>query len=652
VRLRDTPLRKKLLVLVAAAASLALLLGAGAMLVYEVRTFRPRVQRDLETLALVMRANVHASLNFDDPVAATETLSTLEARPEIEAACVYTREGTRFACFGRADASPAPESTTAIPAVAFGERDLAILGPVEHEGQTIGYLYMRRSLESLPLRLPEYGLMFATLTIALTFVTIVLTSVLGRAVADPILLLASTARNVTEREDYNLEVVAHGRDEVGELTRAMNAMLQAIRRRESELREVNRALEERGHELTRELAERRLVESSRESLESQLRQAQKMESIGHLAGGIAHDFNNLLTPILGYVHMSLSGIPAEAPLRRYLSRVQEAAERARDLTRQLLAFARKQVLSMQQIDLGREVARFRDIVRRMVREDIEIVVRVAEGVPLVKADPTQVNQVLMNLVVNAQDAMPTHGTLTLSVSEVVVTPDEARASPDLEAGRFVLLEVRDTGVGMDEATRAQIFEPFFTTKGPGRGTGLGLATVFGIVKQHKGGIAVETAPGKGTAMRIFLPVAEGASAGHPAPTPMPAPAQGGETVLVVEDEDLVRELARDVLQRAGYRVIDASRPSEAIARADEHGGVIDLLLTDVVMPEMNGRALHARLLERRPSLRALYMSGYSDNVLGDRGILEPGTDLLEKPFEVDALLRRVRSVLQRGRKEA
>jgi PAS domain S-box-containing protein len=381
-------------------------------------------------------------------------------------------------------------------------------------------------------------------------------------------------------------------------------------------------------------------------LEADLRQALKMESVGRLAGGIAHDFNNLLSPILGYAEMLLLDFLPDDPRHEDLVEIQRAAERARDLTRQLLAFSRKQVLEMKKIDLGRVVSGFEKILRRTIREDIALEIDLASA-GAVEADVSQIEQVLMNLAVNSQDAMPDGGKLTIRTADVVLDETRAADHPGVLPGAYVLLSLGDTGTGMDGDTLRNAFEPFFTTKEAGKGTGLGLATVHGIVKQHDGHIEVDSKVGLGTTFLIHFPCAEaGAKPGRAEETDDGAP-RGSETVLVVEDNVAVRNLVCGMLRRYGYAVLDADGGESCLQLVENHQGPFDLLLTDVVMPNMDGRRLFERLSGILPALKVIYMSGYTDTVIGRHGVLDDGVDFIQKPISVQALTRKVREVLDR-----
>jgi PAS domain S-box-containing protein len=406
-----------------------------------------------------------------------------------------------------------------------------------------------------------------------------------------------------------------------------------------------RAVSNGGRTTTFELFAEDVTE--RRALEQQLRQSQKMEAVGRLAGGIAHDFNNLLMVISGYAEFLLDRLGPEPALRAPAQEIAAAAGRASSLTRQLLAFSRRQMLAPKILDLNSVVAENFKMLTRVIGEDIDLVMIPAAGLGVVRADSGQVEQVIMNLAVNARDAMPSGGKLTIETSNVSLDEEYARFHPPLQQGNYVLLAISDTGAGMDSETQSRIFEPFFTTKGV-KGTGLGLSTVYGIVKQSGGYIWVYSEPGRGTTFKIYLPrVAESAvSAGQvAAPAESSAIEPGTETILLVEDESNLRYLVRQFLEKQGYRVLEAADGAVAMQIAVVQETVIHLLLTDVIMPGMNGRELAHRILEIRPNVKVLYMSGYTENVIGRNGTLDAGIRLLQKPFTLRDLKSRVREVL-------
>ena len=389
--------------------------------------------------------------------------------------------------------------------------------------------------------------------------------------------------------------------------------------------------------------------SERRSLEAQLRQAQKMEAIGRLAGGVAHDFNNLLTAILGYSDLILLRLNEQDPMRKDAEEIKKAAKQASALTSQLLAFSRKQMLQPVVLDLNAVVANVEKMLKRLIGEDIELITRLSPGLHRVKADPSQIEQVIINLAVNARDAMPNGGQLIIETANVTLDEEYTLHHMGARPGQYVMLAISDTGCGMDAETQSHLFEPFFTTKERGKGTGLGLATIYGIVKQSEGYIYVYSEPGAGTTFKIYLPRSDGGNGGIPAQQPVPVSGvrpRADETILVVEDNDLVRELISSVLGRAGYRVLEARNGAHALQVHQQFEGRIHLLVTDVVMPGMmSGRDLARRLTALIPGLKVLYLSGYTDNAIVHRGILDPGIAFLQKPFTADVLTEKVRQVL-------
>lgn len=382
------------------------------------------------------------------------------------------------------------------------------------------------------------------------------------------------------------------------------------------------------------------------ALELQLRHAQKMEAVGRLAGGIAHDFNNLLMVISGYCEFLLERIGPDPAVRGPAQEIAKAAGRATDLTRQLLAFSRKQMLTPKVLDLNAIVTDNLKMLTRLIGEDVDLVMIPGSGLGMVKADPGQVEQVIMNLAVNARDAMPKGGKLTIETANVSLDENYARVHAPAAPGDYIMLAVSDTGMGMDTETQTHIFEPFFTTKGP-KGTGLGLSTVYGIVKQSGGYIWVYSELGRGTSFKVYLPrvaAMEEAISPQP-PAAVTEVARGNETILLVEDEATVRHLTRDYLRTQGYKVLEAADPAVALQLATSHKGPIQLLLTDVIMPGMNGRELAQQVCSVRSEARVLYMSGYTENAIGHNGTLEPGINLLQKPFTLPALKAKVREAL-------
>jgi len=395
----------------------------------------------------------------------------------------------------------------------------------------------------------------------------------------------------------------------------------------------------------RDLSERRKAEDALLRSEEQLRASQKMEAVGRLAGGVAHDFNNLLTVIQGHSELLLTRLHDDDPIRKEIEEIRKAGDRAAGLTRQLLAFSRRQVLQARVLDLNEVVVDMEKMLRRLIGEDIDLITRPGPGIAHVKADPGQLEQVIMNLAVNARDAMPEGGRLIIETADATLDEEFCRTHPPTHPGRYVMLALIDTGIGMSPEILSHVFEPFFTTKERGKGTGLGLATVYGIVKQSEGYVWVESAPGGGSSFRIYLPPVD-------EPTQTTEPRVGGattdagsETILLVEDEPVVRELARRILEMNGYTVLEAGDVVEARRLCDTHAGPIHILLTDVVMPVMSGRGLADALSGLRPEMRVLYMSGYTDDAIVRHGVLLEGVSFLQKPFTPQGLAAKIREVL-------
>jgi len=392
--------------------------------------------------------------------------------------------------------------------------------------------------------------------------------------------------------------------------------------------------------------------TERKLLEDELRQAQKMEAVGRLAGGVAHDFNNLLTVIKGYAEL-LGNEPGDTgTYQRNLEQIRKAADRAAALTRQLLAFSRRQVLALEAVNLGEVVANLQELLQRLLGEDVELATQYGETLGQVRADRGQIEQVLMNLAINARDAMPQGGKLAITTANIDLAKPVSSGRFTVMPGEYVVLTVTDSGSGMDDETQSHIFEPFFTTKEQGKGTGLGLSTVYGIVKQSGGYIWVSSEVGKGTSFKIYLPrmfeSTETAAAHVPVKEVVGATGAESNTLLLVEDEAGIRELTSELLAGWGYEVLVARNGVEALEISGKHRGAIDLMVTDVVMPHMNGRDLAERMRQMRPEMKVIYMSGYTDNLVLQGGMVEEGSDFIQKPFSADTLAKRVRAALQKN----
>ncbi|HJT28902.1 MAG TPA: ATP-binding protein [Pyrinomonadaceae bacterium] len=484
--------------------------------------------------------------------------------------------------------------------------------------------------------------------------------VLSRNITGPLYELTGSATAISRGDDSRI-VNIHQTDEVGQLAKAFNTMVDKLRDSQRELerkvQERTAQLEEANQQLEslsqtnahkRSVAEKERADALEAlyNTEKQLLQSQKLEAVGRLAGGISHDFNNLLTVILGYSDIMKRNLQEGHPLRRNVQEIVRASERAASLTRQLLAFSRKQVMQPKVFDLNTVVTDLEKMLRRMIGEDIELRASLQDELDHIKADPVQLEQVIMNLVVNARDAMPRGGKLSIETSNVYLDEAYAREHVSVVPGDYVMLAISDTGCGMSEETRLHIFEPFFTTKEQGKGTGLGLSMVYGIVRQSGGNIWVYSEEGRGTTFKVYFPRVTAHAEEHKRTSGGLDGPRGSETILLVEDAELVRNLARQVLETAGYRVLVAANAEAAIDLCEKiNGDRIDLLLTDVVMPGMSGNEMSRILVAKQPDLPVLYMSGYTDEAIVQHGVLEAGINFLQKPFTPGALTSKVREVL-------
>ncbi|MBU1274384.1 MAG: response regulator [Proteobacteria bacterium] len=460
----------------------------------------------------------------------------------------------------------------------------------------------------------------------------------------PLTKLEDSAARIAEGDLKAPISLPGGRDEIGHLAESLEKMRSSLDQMFEKVKRTDELARLNAH-LKREIAERERAENARNLLEEQLRQAQKMESLGTLAGGIAHDFNNILSAIIGYSELTLADLEGSSPLRGNLEQVLASSWRARNLVSQLLAFSRKQTLEMHTLSLTKVIQNNLAMLRPIIGEDIELETVLDPEAGLVQADQHHIGQVLLNLVSNSRDAMQKGGRMTIETANVVLDQQYAAKHSGVEPGPYVMLAVSDNGPGIPEAVRSRMFDPFFTTKEVGKGTGLGLAMVYGIVRQHRGNIYVYSEPGGGTTFKIYLPRVDGRDAILLEPFDLPGVVGGAETILVAEDEQTVRAVVCQALRRLGYRVLETDGGEKALALAAEKYLHLDLLLTDVVMPRMSGKDLYDRLRAHRPDLKVLYMSGYTDNVIAHHGILDSGVAFLQKPVSAASLARKVRQVL-------
>ncbi len=642
-------LNGKLTLLITSASATTLLLASAGYLAYQVSSVRSAAVRDTESLAEIAGANAAAALAFGDARAADQILSSLKAKSNVVSATFYTRRGEPFASYRRdAEAKEARVPDPSPVGERFTRGHLVVVRPVVLDGEAIGTVCIDSDLAETALLLRRYLATVALVCALSLLFAWLLSHWLRRLVSDPVRQLAEAARAVSQQKNFRVRVPGKGNDELGRLTAAFNEMLAEIEVRDAALQaahdELEKRVEERTAELQREIIDRQSAQEALRHSEAQLRQAQKMEAVGRLAGGVAHDFNNILTAILGYAQMMLGRVGPGDPLRRPAEEIQKAGTRAASLTRQLLAFSRKQTLAPKVLDLSAVVGNLEAMLRRLIGEHIEFRFLPAAHLGSVHADPGQIEQVIMNLVVNARDAIAGSGRITIETASVNVDPLYARRHVPMSSGPYEMLVVSDTGRGMDDVTRSRIFEPFYTTKE--MGTGLGLATVYGVVKQSGGFVWVYSEVGVGTSFKIYLPRVEKAVE-RADDVEAAAPARGSETVLLVEDEDLVRGLAVDVLELAGYTVLQAGHGEQALKLCEAHRGKIDLMVSDVIMPHISGPQLLERVRPLRPEMKVLFMSGYTAGAIEDHGALPRGTNFIQKPFTPDEFTQKVREVLDR-----
>ncbi len=628
------PLRTRLVALI------ALLIGAFSLLLY---IYVPaRVARQAQgglvararSIAQMTAFSVSPALVFRDAAVLEEGFVGATRNPDVVYVLAEDSAGALVAAHnaGAVDRGWLAVATAGEQAA---ERDgvMSVGAPIVASGRTIGRLYLGMSLARVREDVSRVRATVAVLSYLVFIIGLIAVVAISTLLTQPLRAMVATVERIAEGDRTHRAPVG-GPDEVVHLAQAFNRMVDRLDDAWRQLEEANRTLEARVAERTQQLKE----------AQDQLLHAQKMEAIGQLAAGVAHDFNNLLTAIQGHAEVARATLPAGEPMRADLAEIIAAAERGASLTRQLLAFGRKQMLQPQLLDLNALVAEMHGMLRRLVGENIELRILEALHLGAVHADATQVQQVILNLVVNARDAMPDGGALTIETANVLIDEGFANAHAPMTPGPYVTMTVRDTGLGMDEQVKAHLFEPFFTTKGPGRGTGLGLATVYGIVKQSGGFIWCESAPGTGAEFRIYLPRAapkvpevEGTEAERTL--------GGTETVLVVEDEASVRNLACRVLAAHGYAVLAAPDGPEALNVVARQTEPIQVLVTDVVMPGMNGWELAERLRARLPDLKVLFVSGYPRDTIERSGGPPRGAQLLQKPYGGETLARRVRAVL-------
>ncbi len=703
-RFRDRPIRDKVALLIGVASIVGMGFAGLTVIVYDLITFKPRVVRDLDSQAEIIGLNAIPALTFSDPKAASENLATLRSRPEIGFASIRLPSGSLFASYARDSTRARPVAERRAPGYEFRAGHLVLTRALSSDDLVLGYLTLEYDLPSVWARLARYGIMAATVLLALLTAAALLSRTLVRTVSSPLGRLAEASRQIAATRDFRVRVAQDSNDEIGQLTKAFNEMLGALQQSEERLRLALEAAEmriteaasvdaliEEVHPEDRDLVRRTIGHSleagqgfdvefrtsggdgverwaalrghasgegkapqlvgvlqdvtDRRQLELQLIQSQKMEAIGNLAGGIAHDFNNLLTAIIGYVKFVERALPEGSPIRDDVAEIDRAARRAALLTSHLLSYARRQMVMPTAVHMNASVGSIQPMLRRLLSEDIEIVTALDPRVWVTRIDQGQFEQLIVNMAVNARDAMPHGGKLRIRTGNTVLGGEETRRNTDVLPGEYAVLTISDTGAGMTPEIAARVFEPFFTTKPVGQGSGLGLAMCYGIVKQADGHISVESEVGRGSVFTIFLPRLEGSEPKSLHPTEEDVIPPGTETVLFVEDDSTVRDMGMRVLRGAGYEVLEADSGERALAVSRASAGSIHMLVTDVIMPGMSGRELVEILCRERPHLHVLYVSGYTEDVIVRRGILDERTPFLAKPFTPTRLAQTVRQIL-------
>ena len=650
-------LRGQLMLIIAGTSAVALLLAGVVIVLAGHFETQNALVRDMTVRADLLASSTTAALAFDDERAATEALAHLRVVEQIQVGALYRQDGSLLASYHRLGMPlELIPSTASAEGVHFDDDWVTVTRPVTLDGTRVGTVLIRSDVSLLREWLWKSVSTVAVATLLSMLVGFLAAMRLQRSVSDPVLALAQVAQSVSEKRDYTVRAHQTSRGEVATLVEAFNAMLDQIQARDRQLEAHQAHLEEqvaaRTAELTRtnlqlqrEVDEHARAQAALKQSEEQLLQSQKMEAVGKLAGGIAHEFNNLLQMIKGYCYFLLPGVAQQESLRKDVEGIEQSADRAANLTNQLLAFSRRQVILPRVLDLNAIVMEQHRLLDRVIGVDIKLVIDLAPELLRVKADPTQIGQVLLNLVNNARDAMPNGGVLTITTANRFLQGSGDEGYPGIPRGSYVMLAVRDSGCGMSPEIVERIFEPFFTTKEVGKGTGLGLSMVYGLIAQSGGHIRVVSRPGQGTLMTILLPamaqVLETAGLAKPSSGPL----TGTETILIAEDEPAVRKLLQATLRAKGYQVLEAEDGQAALRVCRDHAGPVHLAVVDLVMPEMGGRDLVRKLVLRYPNLKVLYMSGYTDQPLDLEELPDSRKAFLLKPFASEDLLRILRDLL-------
>ncbi len=622
-------------------------------LFYERDSYRNEMIRDGNVLAQIISESTGHSILRGDRATADHILDAIRSEWHVLCVVLYDSDGRVFTSSHHGpEEDQAAEPGVEPPGSRFTEGALLTFETVEVGGHPVGTVMVRMGLE--PLQARQRGLMgLVALTLVLALLaTLVISIGVHRILSRPIRSLVETARKVSFEKDYSVRAPGGTKDELGTLSRAFNDMLDRIEERDRSLSDARGQLEAHLSDLEEQIRQKNEAQQALAQSEEQLRQAQKMEAIGILAGGVAHDFNNILTAILGYGQLLLRRLGPDSPHQDTVREIISAGDRASALTGQLLAFSRRQILEPKVLDLNQVVRNMEKMLRRLIGEDIEFMTAFDPDLGKVEVDPGQIEQILLNLSVNSRDAMPHGGTLVIETKNTELNSYHSDEHVEVAPGPYVMVSVSDTGCGMDAEMRRRIFEPFFTTKAQGKGTGLGLSTVFGIVKQSGGHISVSSKPGQGTTFKFYLPRVDGDAISDDRAAATAPIGASHELILLVEDQEQVRDVVAQMLESFGFEVLQAESGEAALGISTGEKRPIDLLLTDLVMPGMSGRELSDHLAELRPDTKCLFMSGYTDDVVVRNRVLESGIPFIHKPFTADALHRAVRRALDEPRAAA